>query len=106
MLAIDLAASHPSRGQSERLDDLWGDPPSLPFDATPEHEGSETPGLAAVGAVVRAWSAESGLSVPEFQRVYLEERVADLLDEHPAMRRHEAERDVLVAEPWLDDRAA
>jgi hypothetical protein len=102
----DQTASRPHREQPERLDAPRGASPSVPFDATPEQERVETRGLAAVDAVVQAWSAESGLSVPVFQRVYLEERVADLLDEHPAMLRHDAERDVLAAEPWLDDRAA
>jgi len=106
MLANDQTTSHPSREQSDQLDDPWDNPPSRPFDAAAEHGRVETRGLAAVTALVQAWSAESGLSVPEFQRTYLEERVADLLDEHPAMLRHDAERDVLGAEPWLDDRAA
>ena len=108
MLADDQAKPRPADEQSVQLHDLRAAATPNRSLNGPEPEGAplETWDRAAISAMVRDWSAESGLTVPQFQQVYLEERVGDLLDEHPLLRRHEAERAVLLADPWLDDRAA
>jgi hypothetical protein len=107
MLANDQTAPRPVDEQSVLLNSPWGVSPSGPLDVrAPEGDLRAAQDRAALGAMVRDWSAESGLPVPEFQRVYLEQRVGDLLDEHPHLRWHDAERVALLADPWLDDRAA
>lgn len=57
-------------------------------------------------AAAAVWAVESGLTMSDFQHAYVDQCVADLLDQHPAMRCIDAERLVLGASPWLDDRAA
>jgi hypothetical protein len=57
-------------------------------------------------SAVQAWAADSGMTVPDFEDAYIEQRVSDLLDQHPAIRRVDAERLVLNEVPWLTESAA
>ncbi|OLF08574.1 hypothetical protein [Actinophytocola xanthii] len=66
----------------------------------------ETEDVAFCRSAAEDWAAESGLTMQEFQRTYVEQRVAELMDQHPALRRLDAESLALTETPWLDDHAA
>jgi hypothetical protein len=84
-------------------DTLWGHPLGSAGD------GGQAPvedDVTSHRAAVAVWAVESGLTMSDFQQSYVDQCVADLLDQHPAMRCIDAERLVLSTTPWLDDRAA
>jgi hypothetical protein len=68
--------------------------------ATPELQDT------TLRSAVEAWAADSGMTVPDFEHTYFEQCVGDLLDQHPAVRRVDAERLVLNEVPWLTESAA
>lgn len=107
MLLNDQVMSHSNAEHMEPFGAQWGMLPRLRLvPPLRETHGVEAQADASVRAAVDAWSTECGLTVQDFQRHYLEECVADLLDQHPTIRRQDAERLALAAETWLEDRAA
>jgi len=107
MLANDQAVAHPVAERMAPFGAPGGTLPGLRLvPSLRETHIAEAQDNASIRAAVDAWSTESGLTVQDFQRHYLEERVADLLDQHPTIRRQDAERLALAAETWLEDRAA
>lgn len=64
------------------------------------------PGAETCRSAAEDWAAESGLAMPEFQRIYFEQCVAGLEDQYPAVRHVDAERLALNETSWLEDRAA
>lgn len=91
---------------AEHLDDPWGTQPRLLFHVPAPRSDNGAAGDVVSLAVVRAWAADSGEPLSQFQHTYFESNVADLMDQHAGMRRHDAECVALDTMPWLDDRAA
>jgi hypothetical protein len=107
MLTTDLTELQPGTEFPEQLSTLSHITSVLPLSSTGHGKHAPAPeDVASCHAAAQAWAAESRLSMPEFRRVYLERCVAELLDQHPAWLRVDAERLVLSEATWLDDCAA
>lgn len=106
MQFIAEATSRRTEDTAERLDDLPSTPRLLFHAPTPRSDDLTASGDVVSLALVRAWAADSGEPLSQFQHTYFEAGVADLMVQDAEMRRHEAERLALAAMPWLDDRAA
>jgi hypothetical protein len=86
---------------------LSGAQPTVPVSSTGlSGQVPETDDAAFCRSAAEDWAAENGLTMQEFQRTYIEQRVAELVYQRPALQRLDAEGLALAEAPWLDDHFA